>query len=272
MPFSPFVREAALVNSRRCCCICNEFVGLLTNVHHIIQEADGGANSLDNAIVLCLRCHGEVGHYNPHHPIGNRYSPSEVRRHRDNWWKWCETNPGVPPPKLPIKATPFSFNIARAPWSSMTNVTINNTSNDVMYDVWIKFSLELTNIGIDDIKIEDKASSNQIVATVGNMDVGCDSWLVSGIDASQKPAVLLLLHSVIPNQPITFGVSVRDPIVVATRPSVLANAVVSVASFSMQPEGRMTATRDAIARTLRWPEEGFSGSKIAFKVIRVHSP
>jgi hypothetical protein len=61
------------------------------NVHHILPEADGGPNTLDNAIVLCLKCHAEAGHYNPRHPLGVKYSPSELRRHRDEWWKYCES-------------------------------------------------------------------------------------------------------------------------------------------------------------------------------------
>jgi hypothetical protein len=111
MPFSPSTKVEALVKSRRCCCVCRDFAGLYTNVHHIIPEAQGGPDTLDNAIALCLRCHGEAGHYNPNHPIGNKYSPTELRKHREIWWKWCEQHPTVPlslsdsvaPPELALK-------------------------------------------------------------------------------------------------------------------------------------------------------------------------
>lgn len=89
MPFPSRVREDALVKAQRHCCVCHDFAGRLVNVHHIIQECDGGANDLDNAIVLCLRCHAEAGHYNPKHPLGTKYSPSELRRHRDEWYFAC---------------------------------------------------------------------------------------------------------------------------------------------------------------------------------------
>ena len=86
MPFPPSVREEALVRSSRRCCVCREFVGRAINVHHIVQEADGGPNTIENAIVLCLRCHSEAGHFNARHPIGTKYSPSELVRHRDQFW------------------------------------------------------------------------------------------------------------------------------------------------------------------------------------------
>jgi len=59
-------------------------------VHHIVQKADGGANDLDNAIVLCFDCHCSAGHYNSRHPRGTKFRPSELRKHRDTWHKAVE--------------------------------------------------------------------------------------------------------------------------------------------------------------------------------------
>lgn len=86
MPFANSVRMQALVRSGRHCCVCHEFAGRSANVHHIDQEAHGGANTIENAICLCQRCHTEAGHYNPTHPLGTKYSPQELRAHRDTWW------------------------------------------------------------------------------------------------------------------------------------------------------------------------------------------
>jgi len=89
MPFSNSIREEALVKAQRHCCVCHEFAGRSINVHHIKQEADGGQNTLENAIVLCLRCHAEAGHFNLKHPLGTKYSPSELIRHRNVWYEAC---------------------------------------------------------------------------------------------------------------------------------------------------------------------------------------
>lgn len=55
-----------------------------------------GANALENAICLCLRCHAEAGHFNPRHPLGTKYSPNELKAHRDQWWEHCENHPDEP--------------------------------------------------------------------------------------------------------------------------------------------------------------------------------
>jgi len=55
--------------------------------HHIIQEADGGPDSLDNCLPLCPDCHAEVQAYNPRHPSGGTpYHSIELTRRRDDWY------------------------------------------------------------------------------------------------------------------------------------------------------------------------------------------
>ena len=71
-------------------------------MHHIIQEADGGPNTLENAIALCLSCHAEAGHFNSRHPLGTKYSPKELRRHRAVWWAAIESGRVIPPYNVQI--------------------------------------------------------------------------------------------------------------------------------------------------------------------------
>lgn len=91
MPFSQTIKEEALLRSKRHCCLCHKFGSRNVNVHHMLQEAAGGPNTLDNAIVLCLDCHADVGHYNPQHPLGVKYQIDELKKHRDNWWGLCSS-------------------------------------------------------------------------------------------------------------------------------------------------------------------------------------
>ena len=62
-------------------------------VHHIIQEADGGSNTFDNAIPLCLNCHATVGAYNPHHPKGTKFSIKELKKIRDDFYEKIKAQP-----------------------------------------------------------------------------------------------------------------------------------------------------------------------------------
>src|SRR6266516_5410799 len=87
MGFPPDVRRETLVLSARHCCVCHRYKGVRIEVHHIEPEADGGPNTLDNAIVLCFDCHADAGHYNPRHARGTKFSREELRAAKEEWFR-----------------------------------------------------------------------------------------------------------------------------------------------------------------------------------------
>jgi hypothetical protein len=100
MPFPQHIREQALVAAARHCCVCNRYKGVKVEVHHIVPQSEGGPNELENAITLCFDCHADAGHYNPRHPRGTKFSPTELRRHRDQWHAKVQSH-GVLAPDIP---------------------------------------------------------------------------------------------------------------------------------------------------------------------------
>lgn len=104
MPFNEKTKEDAMVACGRHCCICHKFCGNKMEVHHITPQKDGGEDTFENAIPLCFDCHAEVGAYNTSHPKGVKFSKTELKRHRDNWYKCVKqgniTGDTIPPMKL----------------------------------------------------------------------------------------------------------------------------------------------------------------------------
>lgn len=97
MGFSPETRIRTLVAAARHCCVCHRYKGVKVEVHHIVHQNQGGSDNFDNAIALCFDCHADAGHYNPKHPRGTRFSPAELRTHRDAWYEIVEKNKIRPP-------------------------------------------------------------------------------------------------------------------------------------------------------------------------------
>lgn len=95
MPFPERVKVKAFIACGRCCCLCHEYCAVHIEAHHIVPEAQGGADDDENCIPLCYRCHAEVEHYNVKHPRGNKFTPAELRGHRDGWYKKSALS-GVP--------------------------------------------------------------------------------------------------------------------------------------------------------------------------------
>ena len=86
MGFPQSVADEVLVKCGRHCCLCGNYAGLKIELHHIKQAADGGKDTADNCIPLCLSCHAEVGSYNAHHPKGRKFTEKELKGHRDKYY------------------------------------------------------------------------------------------------------------------------------------------------------------------------------------------
>lgn len=265
MSFPRDVKVEALTKSRRCCCICEEFAGLYTNVHHIVQEADGGPNAIENAIVLCLRCHGEVGHYNSRHPIGNSYTPAELKLQRDHWWAVCERNPTTQLPKLPISVSPDALELVSDGWRTNNVLTVHNKADAVYYDVWIRVALELTNILTSEIDIKDLAVAENVFQGIGGYEVSGDCIMLGGADQEGRPLVYLLLSNVAPGDTSKFTLTVDKKMARGT--DYRAMATMEVVAFSRTPRGQFMARgENQVARSIIPPEPFVPGSvKLKFR-------
>jgi hypothetical protein len=59
---------------------------------HRVPKADGGPDTIDNAIPVCFECHAEIHAYNDRHPRGRKYRPGELKKHKEQWLQLCKTS------------------------------------------------------------------------------------------------------------------------------------------------------------------------------------
>ena len=137
MPFSPSIKESALVASGRCCCLCHQFCGTKIEVHHILHESDGGENALDNALPLCLNCHADMMAYDANHPIGNKYSVRELKQHRDNWYNKITGNVGIADISEIVETDKLVFKkiLEILPWERSINFLRTNNFAGYSFDL-----------------------------------------------------------------------------------------------------------------------------------------
>jgi HNH endonuclease len=93
--FTQSVVTELLKDCHRRCCVCHRFCGSKMEIDHIDQAADSGSNERDNAIPVCFDCHAEIHSYNSRHPKGRKFTPAELRGHRDQWIELCRTRPEI---------------------------------------------------------------------------------------------------------------------------------------------------------------------------------
>ena len=84
-----------LVKSARHCCICRRFSPLQIQIHHIIEQRDGGTNDEENLIPICIVCHASV-HTKTNMTKG--FSQIELKGHRETVYDMVAKG------KLPLQA------------------------------------------------------------------------------------------------------------------------------------------------------------------------
>jgi len=260
MSFPKAVREEALVNSRRSCCVCHEFAGLYTNVHHIISEASGGSTDIDNAIVLCLRCHGEVGHYNPNHPIGNKYSPEELRRHKEKWCLHCERNPTKSLPTHPISISPNAFRLVAGKWQTKITLKVINRSDEILYDVAVKISVRVSGIEIKDIRIETQKREFELTHEISGYEFVGDVIRLNGKDSADLEACVLYIHSIEPREAVSFIVSNKSK--KFPTPQHKQHAVISLLGFSEEPSEMLVQENQAAVKIQSYENWDVAGIEV----------
>ncbi len=252
MPFSPEVKDEALLKSRRACCLCREFAGLYINVHHIEQEAQGGSNDIENAIALCLRCHGEVGHYNTDHPIGKKYKPEELRAQRDEFWELCRTAPHIPLPVAPIRVSPAYINLSTGIWKSINVIDVHNSSRRMYYQICMKLGLNNSCISWDNIKIEWLEPKWTIFAKLDPFLVSSDIFRITGSDNQGNKATYLWLHSLRPGQIHRFRVTIQEG--GAKRVGARQRIITQLLAFDVEPT-RILEAPNRVAFPFTAPED-----------------
>jgi len=85
MAFTEGTKLEAKRKAHFCCVICHQpFV----EVHHIVPQAKGGSDDLDNAAPLCGSCHDLFG--------ANPEKQKQIQEMRDFWWELCENRESQP--------------------------------------------------------------------------------------------------------------------------------------------------------------------------------
>jgi hypothetical protein len=206
MSFPPKVKEEALVNSLRRCCICHVFAGRDAAVHHIIPESEDGPDTIENAIVLCSKCHGQAGHYNPKHPSGNKYSRSELTKHRDLWWDWCERKGGISSLEDPIGVSPTTIHLIDSHWQRFGQFVVSNRTHDPYWRVWIKLTFRPPRVDLETLILEIQERGASAFGTGGPGTLRVDSLQIVTEDEKGQQVKYLMIDRLRPSDYVYYNV------------------------------------------------------------------
>ena len=201
--FPPALKKKILLKSRRLCAVCREFAGREIAIHHIIPQSEGGSGDEENAIPLCNRCHSDAGHYNAKHPIGTKYSPTELRSTRDRFFEQIENNPYIQFPNEPTQINPSTFNIGNIDARAVAEIVVLNVTATPSRNVTLNIEPIMGNVRADLIKYAMQPLEQDLTLSMnGGGSIKSAGMLMSHYcPVSGKSAVSINLRTLLPHSP-----------------------------------------------------------------------
>ncbi|MFW9917284.1 MAG: HNH endonuclease [Candidatus Thorarchaeota archaeon] len=191
---------ALLADCHRRCCICHKFCGVKMETDHIRPKDDGGDDNIENAIPVCFECHAEIHSYNIKHPRGRKFTPDELRQHKDQWLKICSEHPeilaqsyirsDVGPLNALIDELEFNAMVAQIKETNLIGCNFQNNQ--------FNKAVQLGSISIlqDELKSAINrayvfmGSVNQYIAAASNQTFRSNAW-AQEIDQAQKLIIVV---------------------------------------------------------------------------------
>ncbi len=198
--------------------MCREFAGRDNQVHHIVPEADGGPDSIDNAISLCSKCHTEASHYNPRQPMGTKYSPDELRRFRDELWQLAEEHRVGQLIRGSVGVSPSKIEISLINLEASHALKIFNSTPRAIADVQISLTVCSGALRAADLRISPDDSDDIETLATGAVEIDLGTVGVCGTDDFGREALLIDMRNIAPMSERSIGIicpRVDEPTVLA---------------------------------------------------------
>lgn len=175
-----------LFKCHRRCCICHRFCGVKMETDHILPQAEGGTDQIENCLPVCFECHAEIHSYNDNHPRGRKFRPEELIGHREQWLDICRTRPeaftepardaDVGPLQALIDELEFNFEIAQRSHADQVGCAF--------YDEQFRRAIHFGAISI--VHLELKATIIQAYAEMGKANQALQVWINAPNDLARE--------------------------------------------------------------------------------------
>ncbi|GAJ04792.1 unnamed protein product [marine sediment metagenome] len=112
--------------------------------------------------------------------------------------------------RAPIKISPTQISLKAQPWKIKTTFHVQNRSTEILFDVWIKLTMENCDIKANDIKIDSGGGEGFLSERISNISVDYDFVRMDGTDNKGKACIFFILYSLVPQIPQPFTIEVTS--------------------------------------------------------------
>lgn len=110
--------------------------------------------------------------------------------------------------RAPVIISPKHISLKAQPWKIKTTFHVQNRTKEILFDVWIKLTVEDCDIRSNNIKINSGAKEGFLSEKISNVSVDYDFVRMDGTDNKGKECLFFILYSLVPQMPQSFVIEV----------------------------------------------------------------
>ena len=111
--------------------------------------------------------------------------------------------------RAPIIISPKKVGLSSQMWSIKTTFHVQNRTQKVLFDVWIKLTVENCSLRTNDIKISSGSGTGFLEARISNISINYDFVRMDGIDNNGNGCIFFILYSLDPQTPQPFMIGAK---------------------------------------------------------------
>ena len=112
--------------------------------------------------------------------------------------------------RAPVIISPKQISLKAQPWKIKTTFHVQNRTKEILFDVWIKLTVEDCDIRSNNIKIDSGGGEGFLSEKISNISVDYDFIRMDGTDNKGKECLFFILYSLVPQIPQPFTIEVTS--------------------------------------------------------------
>jgi len=110
--------------------------------------------------------------------------------------------------RTPVTISPKQISLKAQPWNIKTTFHLQNRTTEILFDVWIRISVEDCDIESNDIRIDSGKSEGILSERISDISIDYDLVRIDGDDNKGKECIFFIVYSLPPQIPQPFTIEV----------------------------------------------------------------
>jgi len=166
--------------------------------------------------------------------------------------------------RTPVTISPKQISLKAQPWNIKTTFHVQNRTTEILFDVWIRISVEDCDIKSNDIRIDSGKGERLLSERISDISIDYDFVRMDGADNKGKECIFFIIYSLAPQipQPFTIEVVSKSNLEKNRKPRILLGTI----HYSKEPVKLLKKNNEIVYPFT--PPQAFTIKRLSLKMKR----